>query len=52
MSREDFFCTQGEELVETAFSGSLPAFIAAFTRHRALRPEELDELQRMIDEAR
>ena len=52
MSREDFFCTQGEELVEMAFSGSLPAFIAAFTRHRALRPEELDELQRMIDEAR
>ena len=31
MSREEFFGKQGEEFVEEAFRGSLPAFIAAFT---------------------
>lgn len=38
-----------DELVEKKFGGSLPAFIAAFTRNRRLSAEELDEVQRMID---
>ena len=41
-----------DELVEKKFGGSLPAFIAAFTRHRRLSGAELDEMQRMIDEYR
>ena len=43
---------QGEKLVEEAFGGSLPAFIAAFTQRRALRPEEIAEIRKMIDNAR
>lgn len=39
-----------DELVEKTFSGSLPAFIAAFTRGRRLSPEEAGQLQRMIDQ--
>lgn len=38
--------------MEKKFGGSLPAFIAAFTRHRRLSDSELDEMQRMIDEYR
>lgn len=38
-----------DELVEKKFGGSLPAFIAAFTRNRRLSAEELDKVQRMID---
>ncbi len=41
-----------DELVEKKFEGSLPAFIAAFTKHQALSDKELDEVQRMIDRIR
>ena len=41
-----------EELVEKRFEGSLPAFLAAFTKHQTLSGEELDEVQRMIDRIR
>lgn len=39
-------------VVDKAFGGSLPAFVAAFTRGRRLTDREADELQRLIDEAR
>ena len=51
ISREAFYCSQGEALVDAAFGGSLPAFLAAFTKRRALSREEIEEIQRMIDEA-
>ena len=41
-----------DELVEKKFEGSLPAFIAAFTKHQAVSEDELDEMQRMIDRIR
>lgn len=41
-----------DELVEKKFEGSLPAFIAAFTRHQELSDAELDQVQRMIDRIR
>ena len=41
-----------DELVEKKFEGSLPAFIAAFTKHQAMSEDELDEVQRMIDRIR
>lgn len=37
------------EMVEKTFEGSLPAFIAAFTRHQKISEEELDAIQQMID---
>ena len=40
------------ELVERTFEGSLPAFVAAFTKHQNISEEELDEVQRMIDRIR
>ena len=41
-----------DELVEKKFEGSLPAFVAAFTKHQNLSKEDLDEVQRMIDRIR
>ena len=38
-----------EALVEETFSGSLPGFLAAFTRRRSLSRAEIDEIRRMID---
>lgn len=39
-------------VVDKAFGGSLPAFIAAFTQGRRLTAQEADEIQRLIDESR
>ena len=33
-------------------AGSLPAFVAAFTKHQAISESDLDEMQRMIDRIR
>lgn len=41
-----------DELVEKKFEGSLPAFIAAFTKRRDMSEAELDEVQQMIDRIR
>ena len=41
-----------DELVEKKFGGSLPAFVAAFTRHGRMTKKEIDEVQRMIDRFR
>ena len=40
------------QFVEENFSGSLPAFLAAFAAGKKLTPPEVDELQRMIDRYR
>ena len=36
--------------VEDAFDGSLPKFLAAFTKGKRLTKEEADEIRKMIDE--
>ena len=40
------------EFVEKTFEGSLPAFVAAFSRREDLRKEDIDALQAMIDRYR
>lgn len=52
VSREEFYALQSEKFVEEAFSGSLPAFIAAFTKRKTLSEEEIAQIRRMIDEYR
>lgn len=49
VSRDEAQACEIDELVEKKFEGSLPAFVAAFTRRRDMSEEELDELQHMID---
>lgn len=41
-----------DTLVEEKFQGSLPAFVAAFTKRQDISEEELDQVQRMIDRIR
>ena len=52
ISREEAERAEIETFVETKFGGSLPAFVAAFTRHQKLTDSELDEVQQMIDRIR
>ena len=50
VSRTEFYAVTSEQFVEETFGGSLPAFIAAFTSGKKLTKEEVDEIQKMIDE--
>ena len=52
ISKEEAQACEIDELVEKKFEGSLPAFIAAFTKRQDMSAEELDEVQRMIDRIR
>ena len=52
ISRQDFYAVQSEKFVEETFSGSLPAFLAAFTARKKLSEEEIAELQALIDQSR
>lgn len=52
VSKDDAQAYEIDELVEKKFEGSLPAFIAAFTKRQDLSGDELDEVQRMIDRIR
>ena len=52
ISKDEAQASEIDELVEKKFEGSLPAFVAAFTRRQDISDEELDEVQRMIDRIR
>lgn len=50
MTKEDFQAAQGEQFVNETFNGSLPQFLAAFSRRKRLSSQEILELKKMIDE--
>ena len=52
VSKEEAQAREINALVEEKFQGSLPAFVAAFTKRQDISSEELDEVQRMIDRIR
>ena len=52
LSRQEFAARQSQQFVDETFHGSLPAFLAAFSRRKKLSDEEVTELQRLIDEQR
>ncbi len=52
VSRQEFYARQSEKFVEDTFSGSLPAFVAAFGSRKRLSDAEIDELQSIIDSMR
>lgn len=49
ISREEFYSRQSKEFVEDSFKGSLPAFLAAFSKSKSLTQEDVNEIRRMID---
>ena len=50
VSREDFHAMQGQIFLDHSFGGSLPRFLTAFTRRNRLSREEVEALQKLIDE--
>lgn len=49
VTKDEIQAAEIDELVEKKFEGSLPAFVAAFTRHQKLSDREINEIQQMID---
>lgn len=52
MTKEEFGAAQSEKIIEESFDGSFPAFIAAFTSRKKLSPDDVNEIQKMIDSYR
>ena len=52
VSKDEAQACEIDDLVEKKFEGSLPTFIAAFTKRQDLSEQELDEVQQMIDRIR
>jgi len=52
ISKEEAEAAEIETFVESKFGGSLPAFVAAFTKHQDMSEQDLDEVQQMIDRIR
>ena len=52
ISKDDAQASEIDDLVEKKFDGSLPAFLAAFTKRQTLTNQDLDEIQNMIDRVR
>lgn len=50
VSKEDVQSAESEEVVKKTFSGSLPSFVAAFTRRKKLTQKEIQEIMQIIDE--
>ncbi len=50
LSKAEFQATQSERFVQDTFSGSLPAFIAAFTSRRSLSKEDAARIRAMIEQ--
>ncbi len=49
VSKEEVLAAESAEVVERNFKGSLPDFIAAFTRKKSLSKQEVEEIQKIID---
>lgn len=49
VSKDEVQAAEIDELVKKTFEGSLPAFIAAFTRRKSLSREEVAEIRQMLD---
>ena len=52
VTKDEVQAAEISEMVEKTFEGSLPAFIAAFTKHQKISEKELDAVQAMIDRYR
>lgn len=49
ISKEEAQKSRLEEMVEETFEGSVPAFIAAFSKSKKLTKQDVDQLQALID---
>lgn len=49
ISKSEVQAAEINELVDKTFEGSLPQFIATFTKHNKLSAEDLNDIRQMLD---
>ena len=49
VSKEEAQKSRLNEMVEETFEGSMPAFIAAFSKSKRLSKDEVEQLRQLID---
>lgn len=49
MSKEEYKSIQSEQFVEESFEGSLPSFLASFTKRKKLSRKEIQEIKALIE---
>ena len=49
IDKEEFRSRQSENFVKDNFSGSLPAFLAAFSARKKISKQEIDQIRQMLD---
>lgn len=49
MSEEQYKAKVGQDMIDDKFGGSLPMFVAAFTKHRGLSEKDKKELLKVIE---
>ena len=52
VNKDEVQTAEIDEMVEKTFGGSLPAFVAAFTKRKDLSSDEINAIQKMIDQCR
>lgn len=52
VTRDYYYTVQSEIFLKEAFSGSLPAFIAAFTSQNSISREEIEQIYKMLENAK
>lgn len=50
--RDDYYARHSEQYIEETFGGSLPAFLAAFGSRKKLSEQEIEELEKIIENMR
>lgn len=49
IKKEEYMAIQSEQILENAFEGSLPRFVAAFMSRKKLSRNQINEIQKLID---
>ena len=52
MAKEDFTLAQSQNFIKETFNGSLPMFLTLFSKNKAMKKEDIDRLQQLIDSYR
>ncbi len=52
VTKDEVQAAEINEMVEKTFEGSLPAFVAAFTKHQKMSEKDIEAVQQMIDKFR
>ena len=52
MAKEDFTLAQSQNFINETFNGSLPMFLTLFSKNKAMKKEDIDRLQQLIDSYR